>query len=199
MNADCRYCSFIRDVAAFLGQSYHREGLLDVGFLKSLEANQKPLSLLGGTWFVADQALFLGGMFFRERNGLRVMAGRAALFRFDPVLALPRGFVEGAVLVIEGDSLGLLAGGAQDEQNEHDSDRRNSDQVSFGYFHQGCSHFTLTDFKRSFSDHFTPSPGFIFPPDPSIFLLRRSVTRSARTRSLFTKAGEWMASHRTGL
>jgi hypothetical protein len=56
---------------------------------------------------------------------VRVVAGYAAPFYFNPVPALFHGLVKGSVLVVDRDSLGLLMGGTHDKHNEHDSNRCN--------------------------------------------------------------------------
>jgi len=75
-------------------------------------------SLFGLMQLVADKALFLGWVFLRQRDSLRVMAAWAALFHLNPVVALPHGLIEDTVFVVCRKTLGFLADCAYNEHSK---------------------------------------------------------------------------------
>ncbi len=85
---------------------------------------------------MADQALFLGRMFFGQGPGLGIVAGYAAFLLITPVPVLFDGLVKDPVIIVSRNSLGLLPGSTDNKDGKEDDNRPGCQQVSFGYLHQ---------------------------------------------------------------
>ena len=80
---------------------------------------------------VADQALFLGRMIFGQRQRLRIMALDASRLSLLSVPAFCHGLYKGTVLFVCRDPAALIAGAANDEDQEQEGNPGDEEQVFF--------------------------------------------------------------------